>query len=138
MNQSKARKEIAALRDAALEDLAKTSDSQLRKEAVEDGDDVTAIAAHMRSVMRDAAASVHRQRLAQARELMEARPIVSMARIVHPSLEQVKRIVEGVFAQDPALGIACREGKTQSDEDWLSLYDDLVTLGAINPTTDER
>jgi hypothetical protein len=38
MNQTKARKEIAALRDAALEDLGNTTDSQLHKEAREAGE----------------------------------------------------------------------------------------------------
>lgn len=138
MNQSKARKEIAALRDAALEDLAMTTDSQLRKEALESGENMGAIAAHVRSVMRDAAASVHRRRLTHARERMGAQVRSQIAQVTRPALDRIKQIVQGVFAEDPALGVAYRDGKTQSDADWLSLYDDLVALGAIKPDSHER
>lgn len=138
MNQSKARKEIAALRDAALEDLARTTDSELRKEAIECGDDVGRIAAHMRSVMRGATASVNRQRLAVAREQMEARSHSRPGPLIRPAIDQLKQIVQAAFASNPALGVAYREGKVTSTEDWCSLYDDLVKIGAIQPNEDER
>ncbi|WP_243317150.1 hypothetical protein [Geothrix paludis] len=138
MNQSKARKEIAALRDAALEDLAKTTDLQLRQEALEAGEDLGAIAAHMRAVMRGAAASVHRQRLVQAREQMEAQARAHVAPVARPTLGQIKQIIQTAFARNPALGLAYREGKNQPDDDWLSLYDDLVALGEIKTGDHER
>ncbi len=138
MNQSKARKEIAALRDAALEDLAKTTDSELRKEALECGDDVGQIAAHMRSVMRNAAASVNRQRLAIAREQMEVRSQNRPSPLIRPAIDRIKQIVQAAFATDPALGVAYREGKVTSTEDWYSLYDDLIKIGAIQPDDHER
>ena len=138
MNQSKVRKEIAALRDAALEDLAKTTDSELRKEALECGDDVGRIAAHMRSVMRNAAASVNRQRLATAREQMEAGSQNRPSPLIRPAIDRIKQIVQAAFATDPALGVAYREGKVTSTEDWYSLYDDLIMIGAIQPDDHER
>ena len=136
MNHSKARKEIAALRDAALEDLGNTADSQLHKEAHEAGENLGAVAAHVRSVMRDAAASVQRQRLAQARVRMGTK--AKTVEVGRPALEIIKQMIQGAFAGDPALGLAFRDGKTQSDADWLSLYDDLVALGAIKPDNHER
>ena len=60
------RAELAALRVVALEDILNTSDAELRKEAVEDGEDVTAIAAGLKSAMRDAAASALRRALDEA------------------------------------------------------------------------
>lgn len=138
MNQSKARKEIAALRDAALEDLAKTTDSELRQEALEGGENLGAIAVHMRSVMRDATAMVHRQRLVQAREQMEAQARAHVAPVIRPTLDQIKLIIQAAFARNPALGLAYRDGNNQPDDDWLSLYDDLVALGEINPGDHER
>jgi hypothetical protein len=138
MNQSKVRKEIAALRDAALEELAKTTDSELRTEALECGEDVGRIAAHMRSVMRDAAASVNRQRLAMAREQMEARSQNRPSPLIRPAIDRIKQMVQTAFATDPALGVAYREGKVTSTEDWYSLYDDLIRIGAIQHDDHER
>lgn len=138
MTQSKARKEIAALREAALEDLAKMADSELRKEAFECGEDVGQIAAHMRTVMRNAAASVNRQRLAAAREQMEARSHARPSPLIRPAIDRIKEIVQAAFATDPALGVAYREGKVTSTEDWYSLYDDLVKIGALQPEDHER
>ena len=138
MNQSKARKEIAALRDAALEDLVKTTDSELRKEALESGDDLGRIAAHMKSVMRNAAASVNHQRLAMAREQMEARSQSPSSPLIRPAIDRIKQIVQAAFATDPALGVAYREGKVTSTEDWYSLYDDLIKIGAIQPDDNEH
>jgi hypothetical protein len=138
MTLSKARKEIAALREAALEDLAKTTDPELRKEALECGEDVGRIAAHMRTVMRDAVASVNRKRLAVAREQMEARSQSRPSPLMRPAIDLIKQIVQAAFATDPALGVAYREGKVTSTEDWYSLYDDLVKIGAIQPGNHER
>lgn len=138
MNPSKARKEIAALRDAAMEDLAKTTDSELRKEVLEDGEDVGKIAAHMRSVMRDAAASVNRQRLAMARGQMEAKSRCRPRTLNRPTIERIKQIVQAAFATDFALGVAYREGKVTSTEDWYSLYEDLIKIGAIPPDDHEH
>ena len=138
MTQSKARKEIAALREAAIEDLAKTTDSELRMETLECGEDVGRIAAHVRTVMRNAAASVNRQRLVVAREQMEARSHRRPNPLLRPAIDRIKEIVQAAFAADPALGVAYREGKVTSTEDWYSLYDDLIKIGAIQQGPHER
>lgn len=52
--------EMAALRDAALEDLMATSDAQLRQEAMEDGEDIDAIATCVKAKMRETAANARR------------------------------------------------------------------------------
>ena len=70
MTKSKVRAELAALRVAALEDILNTPDAELRREAVEDGEDPVAIAAGVKSAMRDAAAAALRKRLAEAKKRM--------------------------------------------------------------------
>jgi hypothetical protein len=130
--------EMAALRDAALEDLMETSDVQLRQEAIEDGEDIDAIATGVKAVMRETAASTLRQRLSQAKAQSNSKMMEQKAPSTLPTLEQIKQIVQNLFQTDPSLGLAFRSGKKQADADWLSLYDDLVVMGAIKPEDNER
>ena len=51
-------------------------------------------------------------------------------------LERIKEAIREVFAREPELRVAIRDGRQQSQSDWESLYDDLVRLGALKP--DER
>ncbi len=130
--------EMAALRDAALEDLMATSDAQLRQEAMADGEDIDAIATCVKAAMRETAASTLRQRLSQAKAQSNSRMMVQKESSTLPTLEQIKQIVENLFQTDPSLGLAFRSGKKQTDADWQSLYDDLVIMGAIKPEDHER
>lgn len=125
--------EMAALRDVALEDLMATSDAQLRQEAMEDGEDIDAIATCIKATMRETAASTLRLRLSQAKAQSNAKLMAQKASSALPTLEQIKQIVQNLFQTDPSLGLAFRSGKKQTDADWLSLYDDLVVMGAIKP-----
>lgn len=131
------RAELAALRVVALEDILSTSDAELRKEAVDDGEDVAAIATDLKAEMREAAAAALRQRLSQAKARMTARPAADLGRPVRPPMERLKQLIQEAFASDRSLGLAFREGKRQSDADWESLYDDLVALGKIQPASHE-
>lgn len=131
------RAELAALRVIALEDILNTSDADLRKEAVEDGEDVAAIAVNLKSAMRDAAAAALRQRLSDAKARMTVRPVSKSGPQTRPPLERLKQLIQEAFASDRSLGLAFRDGKRQSDADWESLYDDLVALGKIDPTSHE-
>ncbi len=125
--------EMATLRDAALEDLMATSDAQLRQEAMEDGEDIDAIATCIKATLRETAASTLRRRLSQAKAISNSKLMVQKAPSALPSLEHIKQIVQNLFQTDPSLGLAFRSGKKQTDADWLSLYDDLVVMGAIRP-----
>lgn len=131
------RAELAALRVIALEDILNTSDADLRKEAVEDGEDVAAIAVNLKSAMRDAAAAALRQRLSEAKARMTVGPVPKPDPQVRPPLERLKQLIQEAFASDRSLGLAFRDGKRQSDADWESLYDDLVALGKIDPASHE-
>lgn len=55
MTKPKVRAELAALRIAALEDILNTPDAELRREAIEDGEDPAAIAADVKSWMQSRA-----------------------------------------------------------------------------------
>jgi len=131
MSPSKHRAEILALRDAALEDLMATSDEELLREATADGDDVEAQADALRTTMRNAAAATLREHAA-AKARQQTKPAARPG-IAQLSIEVIKRLVEQAFQQDQSLGLAFRSGKRQSDEDWRSLYADLVALRKIDP-----
>lgn len=137
MTEPNHRAELAALRVVALEDILSTSDAELRKEAVDDGEDVAAVAAGLKAAMREAAAAALRQRLSQAKAGMTARPAADLGRPLRPPMEQLKQLIQEAFSSDRSLGLAFREGKRQSDADWESLYDDLVALGKIQPASHE-
>ena len=103
---------------------------ELAKEDAADGIDGARAADELRRSMRETA----------ARSLRESQPsrrpsyVTPSALARHrPDLDALKALVLGVFARQPALGMAFRDGKKQSDEDWQSLYDDLVDMGAIGP-----
>jgi hypothetical protein len=137
MNSSKAHSELAALRNAALDDLIATTEEQLRQEAMDEGKDLDAIAVWVGAAMQEAAAATLRHRLVLARERMQPRPRAPIASASRPPIESIKQLVQDIFQTDHSLGLAFREGKKQTDDDWLSLYDDLVALGAIKPDDHE-
>lgn len=137
MKLPKSHLENMALRHLAMEDLMAQSDAQLRQEAAEDGEDVDALAAAMRTALRAAASNVLRQRLADAKQRMMSTAHPGKA-TRYPTLEALKRRIQSAFESQPELGLAFREGKKQSEADWQSLYDDLVELGAIVPEEDSR
>ncbi len=87
MSTLKVHAELAALRDAALEDLIATSDAELRQEAVEDGEDLDAVALQIKTAMRETAAATLRQHLAQAKERLPQKMDAQVTPSVRPSLE---------------------------------------------------
>lgn len=131
MTRSKARKELAALRQIALDDLDEATDAQVRQEAAEDGEDIGAIAGQMRSAMQEAAAAALRHRLVLAKERMRREAPAPRLVRNRPPLEKIKRIILGLPSAGRSPMLAFREGKTQTDGDWESLYDDLVAMGEI-------
>ncbi len=136
MSTAKVIAEIAALRAAALDDLMATTDAELHQEAFEDGEDLDSIAAQVKFAMRETAAGALRQRMAQAKTRMRPSAAARLAPAIRPSIDRIKQIVQDLFQSDRSLGLAFRDGKRQSDSDWQSLYDDLVTMGAINCNDD--
>ncbi len=132
MSPSKHRAEILALRDAALEDLMATSDEELLREAAVDGVDVKALADKMGADMHNAAAEALREHAALAKQRAQSKAS-SRTNSRRPAIDAIKRIVGQAFQRDPRLGLAFRSGTRQSDEDWGTVYDDLIELGEIDP-----
>jgi len=135
MSPSKQRAELLALRDAALDDLMATSGAELLSEALADGEDVEVLARTLKIGMRNAAAEALREQAAISKQRM-ANMVAPRPRTLRPGIDALKRIVEQAFQRDQSLGLAFRSGKRQSDDDWSTLYDDLVSLGKIDPNAD--
>lgn len=132
MTAAKHAHEMAALRDLALVDLESTTDQELRAEALEDGIDLEANAVQVKTAMRDTAARTLRERMTTAKTAMQS-AATKKAGFIRPGIDRVKALVQQAFQADSALGLAFRDGKRQSDGDWETLYDDLVSLGKIAP-----
>ena len=138
MKSSKERRELAALRIAAIDDLLAMTDEELRLEALADGVDLEAVASEVGVGMQKAAAAALRHRLALAKGRVQSKASPEMALTMGLPIERIKQIVQSVFQSDASLGLAFREGKKQTDEDWRSLYDDLVAMGAIKSDLNEH
>lgn len=134
MTRSKAQQELTRLRDAAVEDVLAMSDEELAEEERAAGRDPGQTARALRTSMREAAAAaVRRTRPAGTTSILTA-PLKAGRR---PPLEALQAAVRAVFQANPSHALAFRDGKRQSEDDWKSLYDDLVEMGAIQPLADE-
>lgn len=135
MSPSKQHADIKALREAALEDLMETTGADLIKESLADGEDVDSLSRDIKIGMRNAAAEALREQAAQSKQHF-ARKATQKVGLLRPGIDAIKRMVDQAFQRDESLGLAFRSGKRQSDEDWRTLYDDLIVLGKIDPNTD--
>lgn len=135
MNRSKMKTAMDPFWSEALEDLMQTSDAELRQEMLEDGVDIDELGESMKASMREVAAEYSRGRLISAKSLKQTHaqngPLIKQ-----PPVNRIKEMVQRLFNSNPGLGLAFREGKRQTDSDWQSLYDDLVSLGEIDPDDD--
>ena len=132
MKARSAKQKLSALQESALEELFALSDEALLLEVSEDGTDPNVQADALRASVMETLAKVRRERLDQARSrLRGVQADKKPAAIVRPPVERMKQVIREIFARDPSLGLAYREGKQQSEADWQSLWDDLVDVGAI-------
>lgn len=120
---------LLRLKTLASEDLQHTTHEELRKEFTESGLDPAKVAEDIRHSMREAAAAFLRQN-AQPAKRSESRALPAWPR---PSLTRIKELIAEVLAREPELRVAFRDGKTQTEADLTTMYDDLVSLGAIKP-----
>lgn len=140
MTTAKTYVDLMALRNAAIEDLLNMSDEDIRKEATERGENLEEMAKQVKSSMQEPAARVMRERMMQAKSgslLTMQSSGAGKITLTRPPLLQIKQIIQSLFASNPRLGLAYRDGKQQTDADWESLYEDLVAIGAINQNRDE-
>jgi len=133
MRQSKESKEIGFIRAMALDDLAKTSDEEIRNEYREVGQNMAAVAKQTHDKLRDVVAAGMRAKLASAKAVTKASSAGQPANWVRPAIERLKEIVAEAFLREPKVAMAFRDGKKQTDEDLATVYDDLVRMGIIKP-----
>lgn len=133
MKQSRESKEIGFIRARALEDLANTSDEEIRNEYREAGQDMAAVARQTHDKLRDVVAASMRARLALSKATVKASAASQPASRGRPAMERLKAIVAEAFLREPKVAMAFRDGKKQTDEDFATVYDDLVRMGVIQP-----
>ena len=133
MKQSKESLEIGLIRARALEDLANTSDDEIRNEYREAGQDLAAVAKQTQNKLREVVAASMRAKLASAKASSKASAASQPINPVRPTMERLKQLVAEAFQREPRIAMAFRDGKKQTDEDLATVYDDLVRMGLVKP-----
>jgi hypothetical protein len=133
MKQSKESREISFIRARMLEDLANTSDVEIRNEYREAGQDMAAVAKQTHDMLRDVVAAGMRAKLASARAATKVSSVSRPTNWVRPTMDRLKEIVAEAFIREPKVAMAFRDGKKQTEEDLATVYDDLVKMGVIKP-----
>lgn len=129
-----ARKTLSAIQALMAKDLDETSDEQIRAEMLEDAQDPDVLDREIAESLDAVVAEFLRNRVAAAKAMSKAvrTPIIER----RPPLQRIKDLVQRTFEREPTLATAFRKGTKQSDNDWVSTYDDLVLLGKIDPDKD--
>lgn len=126
------RAKIGRIAKAFEADVDALTDEQIMAEAREDGVDTAKLARDFRSSAMTLIAEAKRQKLAQARQrLADSQKNRQDRSALRPSLEVIKKRIQDVLAINPSLAVAFRDGRSISDGDWLSLWDDFIETGAI-------
>ncbi|MES2282515.1 MAG: hypothetical protein V4542_13970 [Pseudomonadota bacterium] len=133
MKQSKESREISFIRARMLEDLANTSDEEIRNEFRESGQDLATVARQTHDMLRDVVAASMRAKLASAKAATKASSLSRPTNWGRPTMDRLKEIVAEAFTREPKVAMAFRDGKRQTDEDLATVYDDLVKMGVIKP-----
>ena len=126
------RLKLDRLVDAFSEDVDALSDDEILNEAKEDGASVDMFARDFKASALSMVAQTRRKLLEEARaNLARSHASQSRAPKARPTIEIIKLRIQEALSTRPQLAVAFRDGRKQSDEDWASLWDDLVELGAI-------
>jgi hypothetical protein len=130
-----ARKTLGAIQALIMKDLEATSDEELRAELVEDGQDPDILDREIAERLDSVVSEFLRNRVAATKAVKKTTQ--SPVAASRPALEKIKDLVRRTFEIEPSLATAFRNGTKQSDNDWISTYDDLVLLGKIEPNKDD-
>lgn len=123
--------------EALSDEVDALTDDQIMQEAKEDGIDTAKLAKDFRSNAMQLIAQAKRQKLALARQRLADSQHGRVAQPrSRPGLELIKQRIQAVLAVKPNLAVAFRDGKKLSDDDWLSLWDDFIEMGAIKDEDD--
>lgn len=126
---------IQAFQALAVSDLDDVSDEAIRAELLEDGKDPDALAREIAEHLDGIAAQFMRDRVAASKAVKKATDVSTPK--ARPSLKKIKELVRRAFNVEPGLAAAFRDGSKQSDNDLVTLFDDLVVLGKINLEADD-
>lgn len=116
--------------------MAATSDADLRAEAIADGTDIKACADRVRLFLRKSASAALRSRMVEAKARQRVKASTEPAGFLRPTVDHIKELIRELTQRDPRVGFAFRDGKSQTDEDWQTAYDDLVSMGLIKAEGD--
>jgi hypothetical protein len=129
---------LLRLADALVEDILNASDEDILAEARDDNTDPGAAATQASALFENAAAFAGKERLAAAKAALANRQASAIVTRLDPAV--ARRRLERIFANDPhaagKLTRAARKGQGYSDDDVISMLDDLAELG-ITPGPDE-
>ncbi|MDM0001199.1 hypothetical protein QTI24_21510 [Variovorax sp. J22P240] len=128
---SDAHKTLSAIQALMIKDLEETSDDQLRTELLEDGQDPEILDREIAESLDSVVAEFLRDRVAATKAVKKA--VQTPTTPNRPVLSKIKEVVQRAFETEPSLSTAYRKGSKQSDNDWVSIYDDLLLLGKIDP-----
>jgi|ERR1700722_9284091 len=123
---------MSALSAALADDVLSLSESELHHELREDKIDPAFTAAQLRCHALEQIAEFRRKRLQDARLSLGSQ--IDREKVVPPETAIVHQRIcamRALFVAKPRLSLAFREGRVQSDADWMSVWDNLLELGLV-------
>jgi hypothetical protein len=126
---------LDAIQALAARDLDEASDEQIRAEFVEDKRDPSEVACNVANSLDMVVARFMREHAAANKSRPNAN---SRTALRIPAVERIRELIQNAFSREPELAAAFRDGKKQSENDMVSLYEDLVELGKIEPEDGTR
>lgn len=112
------------------------SDEDILDEALDTNESAPSNVEKLRQLLEERATKARRERLAQSRAKYDAAMAIRGARAnrTRPPISEIRRRIQEVFTNrgEIASGVAFRNGEFQSDDDLLSLWDNLCELGIID------
>lgn len=138
MSDPKSRDDLARMRAierAMAEDILAMSDEEILAEAKSEGVDTAAKTQELRAAALAMVNAAKRRRLDAARARLEGEAKGFKTPAKRPPIEEIKRRFQEILKGGGAngLAIAFRNGQQQSEDDWETLWDDLVELGLAKP-----
>mgnify|MGYP000087075351 CR=1 FL=1 len=133
LSRSDPRYKYRLLEIELINDIDKESDEKLVADAIEDGLDSEAIAQEFRLAAMNLLAQSRRKLFEETKIKLEKSKVTVADKtpVIRPSIEQMKVRIQALFATKPDLAIAFRNGASQSESDWVTLWEDLVDMGII-------
>lgn len=123
---------MSALSVAMADDVLSLSEEELYQELREDKIDPAYTAAQLRYHALEQIAEFRRKRLQDASHALGSQ--IDRAKVVPPDtviVHQRISAMRALFVAKPGLSVAFREGRAQSDSDWMSVWDNLLELGLV-------